>query len=137
MYSANHDHLALLRRYLEAYEQGDPAILDEVLAPRYYQINAGTREDTTAVQHAVAQLREDHVSLSATIDEAVVQDDKIFSRVTWHRTDVATGQRSTYTSLFWSVVANGKLSHGWGNHSARVALTAADGSGAATEVQHA
>lgn len=116
MTTANHDHLALLRRYFEAFEQGDPAILDEVLAPGYYQFNGGTREDAAQVKQNVAQFGGKQASISFTIDEAIVQDDTLASRVTFHYTDVATGRQSTYTSLFWSVAADGRLSHGWGMH---------------------
>lgn len=115
--TSNHDHhLALLRRYFEAYEQGDPTTLDEVLAPDYHQFNGGTREDVAAVKQNVAQFGGKSASISFEFDEVDVHDDKIHSRVTFQYTDVATGRQSTYTSLFWGVVADGKLSHGWGMH---------------------
>ena len=160
MTSAHDHHLALMRRYFEAFEQGDPAILDEVLAPGFYQFNGGTREDAATVKQNVLLFGGNQLSISSTIDEAIVQDDTIVSRVTFDYTDVATGRQSTYTSLFWGVVANGKLSHGWGMHETvkswqqlgilptgeafsawmreRRALAAADGAtGSATAEKHA
>jgi ketosteroid isomerase-like protein len=116
MSSSQHDHVALLRRYFDAYEQGDPALLDGVLAPGYHQFNGGTREDEATVRQSVTQFGGNQVSISYTIDEAISQGDTIVSRVTFHYTDVATGRQSTYTSLFWGVTADGKLSHGWGMH---------------------
>ena len=116
MTSAHDHHMALIHRYFDAYLQGDPTILDEVVWPDYYQFNGGTRQDLETVKRDVPHFNGTTFSISYTIDDAVVSGDNAFMRVTFDRTHVASGRRSTYTSLFWSVARDGKISHGWGVH---------------------
>lgn len=110
-----HDHhLALIHRYLDAHVQGDPTILDEVVWPDYYQFNGSTRQDLEAVKRIVSQFGGTTFSVSYTIDDVVLSGDNAFSRVTFDRTHVPSGHKSTFMSLMWGVARDGKLSHGWG-----------------------
>ncbi len=113
---AHDHHIALVHRYFDAYLQGDPAILDEVVWPDYYQVNGGTRQTLEETKQDVPHFAGTTFSMAYTIDDAVVCGDNAFMRVTFDRTHVPSGRKSTYTSLFWSVARDGKLSHGWGVH---------------------
>jgi ketosteroid isomerase-like protein len=108
------DPLAVVRRYLEAWEQGDAAIFEEVLAPDFYDVMYGQHRDRATL---IAQAQgHDFDERSVSIDEAVVQGGTVVVRTTGRHRHTASGRRVTVTGMIWARVVDGKITTGWGEH---------------------
>ena len=108
------DPLAVVRRYLDAWEKGDAAIFEDVLAPDFYDVMYGQRRDRATL---IAQAQgHDFDDRSISIDEAVVQGDTVVVRTTGRHRHAASGRRVTVTGMIWARVVDGKIATGWGEH---------------------
>jgi ketosteroid isomerase-like protein len=109
-----HDLLAIVRRYLDGWESGDPAIFEEVLAPDFFDVMYGRRrERAELLQQAAGTEFEDRV---ITIEEAVISGDVVVVRTTGRHTHVATGRRVTVSGMIWVRIRDGRITTGWGEH---------------------
>jgi ketosteroid isomerase-like protein len=108
------DLLAVVRRYLDGWATGDPAIFEEVLAPDFYDVMYGQRRDRATL---IAQAQgDDFDERSVSIDEALVLGDTVVVRTTNRHRHVATGRMVTMTGMVWARVVDGKITTGWGEH---------------------
>lgn len=84
---------ALARRFLEAFDTGDEAILDEVLDPGYRSLTRpfpGTDATREGAKRQVRLLRRAFPDARFTADEVIAQDDRVYLR--WTLTGTHLGE---------------------------------------------
>ena len=97
----NEEHKAIVRRFIKAFETNDQATIKEVLAPDYMAHGAGAPGplDRETVAQRISIFTAAISDLHVTIEDQIVEGDKIVSRFTW---------RGTHTGDFFGLAPTGK-----------------------------
>ncbi len=119
------DNISTLRRFIdEMINQGNLAVIDEVLAPDFVeheQLPPGITPGREGVRQLFSMLRAGFPDLRADIEQVVAQDDLVVLRMTWRGTQTGSvmGIPPTGKTAAWQVidtmrVADGKVVEHWG-----------------------
>ena len=110
------DATAIVGRYWDGlWARRDLAVIDELIAEPYVRhSSAGTRTLTRAelkreVREAWRLLHDP----ATTIDDQVVQGDRVWTRATTQGVNLDTGERSVLTWLVVHRIAEGMLAESW------------------------
>ena len=119
------ENKAMLHRvYEEAFNKGDLAVLDDLLAADYVLHMAGLQEYKGAegFKEMITALRSAFPDFNITVNDMVAEGDKVAHRYTWqgtHKGDfmgiAPTGKQVTVTGITISHFAGGKEGEAWSN----------------------
>lgn len=95
------ENKAIVRRFIKAFETNDQATIKEVLAPDYMAHGAGAPGplDRETVAQRISIFTAAISDLRVTIEDQIVEGDKIASRFAW---------RGTHTGDFFGLAPTGK-----------------------------
>jgi predicted ester cyclase len=121
--AGSEDTKALVRRYFEdVVNKGNLDAITDFIAPTYIGRQVGTPEakGPEDVKHRVSALRAAFPDLHVTLEDVVVEGDKVATRTTnrgTHRGNLG-GMAPTNKQLTWTVIGiqrveNGKFAEGW------------------------
>jgi steroid delta-isomerase-like uncharacterized protein len=109
---------ALAHRHVQLWNDGNLAPFDEVFAPSYRSHLSG--EDKAALRQAIEKTRLAFPDLHITIDDQIVEGDKVVTRWTARGTHQgtylgvpATGKKLEQTGIVIAQVAGGKIIAEW------------------------
>jgi steroid delta-isomerase-like uncharacterized protein len=115
-------HKALVRRYIESvWNQGDPTLIDELVAPDYIQHAQGVPPGRAGVKQFFAALRPAFPDIHNTIEDMIAEGDKVVWRSTIRGTHSGpfrgippTGKQVTITAINILRLQNGQFVENWG-----------------------
>lgn len=115
---------ALVRRvFAEAFNQGNVAILDTLVAPGYvdHEAGPGAPPGPAAYKQFVTALRATFPDVRVTVEDLIAEGDEVTARVTWHGTQTGalgsippTGKSVTFTGIHIYRIRSGQLVEHWG-----------------------
>lgn len=117
---------AVVRRFFEeVFEQGNLAVVDEIVAPNSVNGGPGTPPGLPpgpeGSKMLVTGYRNAFPDIHFTIDEQIAEGDKVVTRWTGHGTHKgelagipATGKSATVTGMGVDRIVNGKIVESWG-----------------------
>ncbi len=114
---------ATVRRYLdEAWNKGNLAIMDELMAPDYVRYTPTAQLDREGQKQRIAGFRQGFPDLRLEVDRILAEDDHVAVRVVIGGTHqgpllgvAPTGQSVTITATDIVRIENGKVVEHWGN----------------------
>jgi steroid delta-isomerase-like uncharacterized protein len=121
--SVSEENKALVRRYVEAFNQGDPDALDELLVPDYVDHNIFPDQEPglEGYKQAVAGFFSAFPDASITVEDMIAEADKVVTRYTFRGTHqgelmgiAPTGTEVTATGIGVHRVAEDMLVEEWG-----------------------
>jgi predicted ester cyclase len=126
---AQADNRAVIRRIVEAFNAGNLAAYDELLAPSFVSHGAAPAPDTNREQYkaSMTRLRAAFPDARVTIDEMLVDGDKVILRHGLSGTQTGklqspslgeippTGKKMSITGVVIYRVAGGKVTDRWSN----------------------
>lgn len=104
---------ALVRRFTEVWNHGDPAVHDDLLASDFMAHH--TDSDVTGIEgwkQFVMDARKD-ADIHCTTDELLADGNKVAEHWTWRSVDRATSSSVTVTGMTIHRIADGKLQENW------------------------
>ena len=110
------DATAIVGRYWDGlWARRDLAVIDELIAEPYVRhSSAGTRTLTRAeLKREVREAWHLLHDAATTIDDQVVQGDRVWTRATTQGVNLDTGERSVLTWLVVHRIADGMLAESW------------------------
>ena len=124
---------ALVARFIdEIFNRGNMSAADELLAPNFVEhehLPAGVPRDREGVKMLSSMLRSAFPDLKVTIDDTIVEGDKVVVRMTWsgtHRGEFmgvpASGKSVSIGVIDIIRVSGGKLVEHWGQMDAMAML---------------
>ena len=107
---------ATVDRFIEAWNTGNLALLDETVSTDYVRHSPREDEDRHSLEELkqeVTRHRRDHPDLRLTLDDIVVEGNKVATR--WHgtATDKATNKQVTLWRVNIGRIAGGKIVEEW------------------------
>jgi serine phosphatase RsbU (regulator of sigma subunit)/predicted ester cyclase len=116
---------ALARRFLEAREKGDIAVVDEMMAPDYVihaRLLPGQQPGREGAIRAIAELSAAVSNASVHFEDQVAADDKVVTRFIVHATHdrgelmgvAPTGRQMTNVVIVILRISGGKIAEEWG-----------------------
>jgi|SRR5215207_5477950 len=117
---------AIARRFLEeAWNKGNLAVLDEIIAENHFNKGPSTLPESpagpTGAKQAVALYRNAFPDIHFTIDEQLAEGENVLTRWTADGTQTgelqglpATGKSATVTGIAIDRIVNGKIAESWG-----------------------
>jgi steroid delta-isomerase-like uncharacterized protein len=119
------DNAALFRRFVEeVVNQGNVAAIDDLTSPdftEHEELPPGIPQDREGVKQLFSALHQAFPDLTATVEDEIVQGDKVVFRMTWRGTHEGeslgippTGQQVTFLVIDIVRVSDGKLVEHWG-----------------------
>ncbi len=119
------ENKATIRRYIEeAWNKGNVAIIDELMAPSYARYMAGSAPplDREGQKQRIKGFLNAFPDLRLTIEDLVAEGDKVVFRMTGRGTHhsafmgiAPTGKPMTITIIDIARFANGQVVEHWGN----------------------
>ncbi|MDQ3923652.1 MAG: ester cyclase [Actinomycetota bacterium] len=113
----------IVRRYLGVFEQGNIELLDELLAPDYFNHTPATPDLPTGpegVKGVVTMFRSAMPDLRVVIEDMIAEDDKVAVRYTLEGTHEGelfgippTGEQLSIKSITVERVSDGKIRDHW------------------------
>ncbi len=120
------ENMAIARRFLEeAFNSGNLAVVDELVAPEFVNHDAALPEPTTGIEAAKASIngyREAFPDLRLTIEQQLAEGEYVATR--WsargtHQGDLMgiapTGKQATVTGITIDRIVDGKFVESWTN----------------------
>jgi steroid delta-isomerase-like uncharacterized protein len=115
-------HKALVRRYIETvWNQGDPSVIDELVAQDYIQHAKGVPPGRAGVQQFFTALRAAFPDIHNTIEDMLAEGDKVVWRSTIRGTHTGpfrgippTGKQVTITAINILRIVDGQFVENWG-----------------------
>ncbi len=112
------------RFYEEGFNQGNVAVIDEVFAVEFnnHSLSAGPSwaSGRELYRREIAAFRDAFPDLRITVDDWILDGDKVVARVTWtgtHRGDLpgapASGNRFEASGIYIYRVSDGKIVESW------------------------
>ena len=113
---------ATVRRYLEAvWNQGDLALVDEVIAPTFTQHLTNVAPGRAGVKQFFSMIRTAFPDARMAIEDLIAEGDRVVWRFTIHATHTgpfqgipATGRSVTITGMNLVRMAGGQIVENWG-----------------------
>jgi steroid delta-isomerase-like uncharacterized protein len=119
------DNKAIVRRYFhEAWNEGRPEVLDELLADDFvnHGVFGGQPPDREGAKLILRSFRAAFPDLRFTIEDMVAEEDKVVTRWTASGTHLGdligiapTGRRITVTGIVINRIAGGRMVEHWSN----------------------
>lgn len=109
---------AVVTRFVEFINTGNPAIADEVVAPDYLERDPfpGQQPGRDGLKAVILMTRAAFPDLEWVMEDMVAEDDTVASRFTWRGTHRGaflgvppTGKRVTLTGMVFDRVVGGKM----------------------------
>ena len=121
------ENQAIVRRYIaEAVDNGNLAVLDEVLSPDYYNPTTATGPQPGAVERykqSVAQTRAAFPDVRVTFEYMIAAGDLVAYHTVWRGTHLGpfrgiapTGKAVEWRATAFRRVVEGKVVAGWGTY---------------------
>jgi steroid delta-isomerase-like uncharacterized protein len=117
------ENKAIVRRFIkEAFNEGNPAVFDELNAGNYVMHVAGTPDldGPDDMKHFVTSFRTAFPDLNSTIEDQIAEGDTVVTRWTSRGTHQGefqgippTGKHVTLTGVVIDRIAHGKLAETW------------------------
>ncbi len=114
---------ALIRRWIEAVEQDNLDVMDELLASDFvdHSLLPGQQPDRDSYKRGLAESRAAFSDLSVTIEDQIAEGDKVVTRFTWRGTpdrgkfmdEASTGKKVGATAIYIHRIAGGKVKEEW------------------------
>jgi len=105
---------AIANRLCEAWNKGNLALLDEIMAPTYvYHLPKEDVHGLEEYKQMVSRVRSHYTELHLTIDDIVTEGDKVATRWTMTGTDKATNKQVTMWGVSMGYMAGGKIVEEW------------------------
>jgi len=112
----------LVVTFINLMTSGQADQFGQVLAADYHQHNPDVKDGLSGIQERSKSFEHIFTNASATIDDLVVEDDKVVARITWTGTHAAeflgipaTRKQVTWSGTDWWRIENGKLAEHWDN----------------------
>jgi predicted ester cyclase len=106
-------HKDLFRRHIHAWESGDLSQIDELIDDRYVGHVAAGDRDRDGLKARIADFRATYPDITFTIEDQMVNGDRVVTRLTARGTHQPTGQATTLSGLNISRIAGGKIVEEW------------------------
>lgn len=110
----------LVSKFIELLTSYQTEKFGDVISESYIQHNPMVKQGLVGLIEATKWIKSVFPDASTTIDDIVVEGDKVVARVTWtstHKGDFfgipATNKKVTWTSTEWYRIENGKLAEHW------------------------
>jgi len=118
------DNKTLIRRWIEAVNQRNLAVLDELCVPDFVYHNASqTMQGLEAFKQALSMYLTAIPDLHLTLEDVIAEGDRVVSRQTYRGTHQGTlmgipptGKQITLTGIAISRFASGKVIEQWANN---------------------
>jgi steroid delta-isomerase-like uncharacterized protein len=111
---------AIVTRYIQIWNDGNLGPLEEVFAPDFRNHSSG--EDKTALKQAIEATRLAFPDLHVSVDDQIVEGDKVVTRWTAHGKHqgihygvAATGKKMKNTGIGIDRIVDGKIVESWGS----------------------
>lgn len=110
----------LVSRFIQLMSSQQTEKFGEVIAESYIQHNPMVKQGLIGIIGGAEWFESVFPDVTATIDDIVVEADKVVARVTWtgtHKGELfgvpATNKKVTWTGTDWWRIENGKLAEHW------------------------
>jgi steroid delta-isomerase-like uncharacterized protein len=117
------ENKAIVRRYWGVWEEGNTDLVDELLAPDYFNHTPASPDQPTGpegVKEVVSMFRNAMPDLKVVIEDMIAEGDKVAVRYTLEGTHESelfgvppTGQRLSIKSISVERVSDGKIREHW------------------------
>jgi len=104
------ENKAIVRRFVEALNKKNLALLDDLIAPNYVDEKLQGRE---SAKQTMRMFYRGFPDLHVTIDDMIAEGDKVWARYETTGTP-ASGKKMEITSISIHRIVNGKIVEGWG-----------------------
>jgi ketosteroid isomerase-like protein len=101
------------RRYLKGWETRDPAVFDALLAPDFVDHMYGQPRNRDQL---LADAADTSYERQMSIDDVMVDGDRVAARVRSHLRHRETGREATVTGMVMLRMVDGVIVEGWGEH---------------------
>jgi predicted ester cyclase len=112
------ENKAIVRKAIEALNKQDLSLLDDLVAPNYF--DHIVKQDLIIVKKSLAMLHKGFPDYNFTIEDMIAEGDKVCARVTFTGTHAGeylgfapTGKKVSYKSVTITHVVDGKIVEGW------------------------
>ena len=118
------ENKALVRRWVEAFNEGDHEAVDELIADSYVRHDANSPEvrGPEEEKQLIAMYRAAFPDLRFTIEDMVAEDDRVATRLgisATHKGELLgippTGNRLSFTAMEFYRLKDGKIEEQWVN----------------------
>ena len=112
----------LVVTFIKLMTSGRSDQFGQVLAETYHQHNPDVKDGLAGIQERTKQFESVFADMSVTIDDLVVEDDKVVGRFTWTGTHIGpflgippTHKRVSWSGTDWWRIEDGNLAEHWDN----------------------
>ena len=113
----------LVRRLIKEVENGNVAVIDELLAPDFvdHDLLPDQEPDRESYKRGLAKDHAAFSNLSITVEDQIAEGDKVVTRLTWRGTHdkgkilgkPPTGKKVESTAIFVHRISEGKIKEEW------------------------
>ena len=112
------ENKAIVRKAIEAINKKDLSLLDDLVAPNYFDHIA--QQGQELIKQFLVMFYKGFPDFHATIEDIIAEGDKVWARVTYSGTHTGeylgfapTGKKISYKSVTIKRVVDGKMVEGW------------------------
>jgi C-1 hydroxylase len=112
------ENKAIVRKAIEAINKKDLSLLDDLVAPNYFDHIA--KQGQELIKQLIVMLYKGFPDYHATIEDIIAEGDKVWARVTYTGTHKGeylgfppSGKKISYNSVTIKRVVDGKMVEGW------------------------
>ena len=112
------ENKAIVRKAIEAINKKDLSLLDDLVAPNYFDHIA--KQGQELIKPFIVMLYKGFPDYHATIEDIIAEGDKVWARVTYTGTHTGeylgfppSGKKISYNSVTIKRVVDGKMVEGW------------------------
>jgi C-1 hydroxylase len=112
------ENKAIVRKAIEAINKKDLSLLDDLVAPNYFDHVA--KQGQELIKQFIVMLYKGFPDYHATIEDIIAEGDKVWARVTYTGTHTGeylgfppSGKKISYNSVTIKRVVDGKMVEGW------------------------
>jgi steroid delta-isomerase-like uncharacterized protein len=116
------ENKALARKFFRMFENGDPGMVDEIVAADYINHDAPYSNGSEGIKAAVTTFKKAFPDAQFKIAFQLAEGDKVVTRYTWRGTHLgegygipATGKQVNWTVTVTFRIADGKICEAWQN----------------------
>jgi predicted SnoaL-like aldol condensation-catalyzing enzyme len=113
MHGSPESSKAIFRRAVEVWAAGDISALDEVVAPDYIGHTSAGDRDLDGLRQTIEAFHKLHSQSTFHIDDQMIDDEKVISRMTAVVTMRDGGETVTLMGINISRVVDGKIVEEW------------------------
>ena len=112
------ENKAVVRKAIEAINKQDLSLLDDLVAPNYFDHTI--KQGQEWIKQYIAMLYKGFPDYHGTIEDIIAEGDKVWARVTYAGTHTGeylgfapSGKKISYSSVTIKRIVNGKMVEGW------------------------